>query len=352
MPTPSLTVSEDRVSEKTSIALCNCIILMAALAPVFCPGCTGPVSAFPEEADTVQVATRVSLAAAGVVPSGIRCLDLFFFNDDQLQRLDAYQRIEGSALTAAVGASRSGKKILAVLANSNADRYRWADVNSLQGLAARTARLQEEDPSHPLGQALLRIDAGRSVTVSLAPLSARIRLASISCDFKDRPYAGAKLEDVRVYLTHVNTSSPLLADSVRVPTDFINAGRLKETDLEGFLYPGIVQARLPAPVGVGVQYPGIDLYCYPNAPDDRGPGTPSTRLVIEGTLLGTTCYYPLEIGLENGRAGVLGNRTYQYDITLTRRGASDPDTPLQPGAMQTRLEVLPWKEPDPLVIPF
>ena len=326
MPTPSLTVSEDRVSEKTSIALCNCIILMAALAPVFCPGCTGPVSAFPEEADTVQVATRVSLATAGVVPSGIRCLDLFFFNDDQLQRLDAYQRIEGSALTAAVGASRSGKKIL--------------------------ARLQEEDPSHPLGQALLRFDAGRSVTGSLAQLSARIRLASISCDFKDRPYAGAKLEDVRVYLTHVNTSSPLLADSVRVPTDFINAGRLKETDLEGFLYPGIVQARLPAPVGVGVQYPGIDLYCYPNAPDDRGPGTPSTRLVIEGTLLGTTCYYPLEIGLENGRASVLGNRTYQYDITLTRRGASDPDTPLQPGVMQTRLEVLPWKEPDPLVIPF
>lgn len=349
---------EDRVSAMTSLApLCFRIILMYALAPVFCPGCSDPEPAFADSGPEARTVTRLSLSAFSAGPSGIRCLDLFFFNDDKLQRLDAYQRLEGSALTAAVGASRGGGKILAVLANSPAGRFRWADAGSLDALRGLHVRLQDEDPAHPQMSALVPVLAGgpAPVPVTLSPYTARVELESICCDFSGRPYAGASLENVRVYLTQVSASVPAVCDSVPVPVEILHAGRFKPGDMAGFLHPEILCDNLSAPVGRTRIRPGTVLFCFPNTAVADSPGAPPTRLVIEGTLEGRTCYYPLEIGrgaFAGDPPGVLPGRTYRFGLTLTRRGADDPDGALEPGTVITDLHVIPWVERNDIIIPF
>ena len=349
---------EDRVSDQPSLAsLCIRITLMSALAPVFCSGCSDPEPSFAEMAVTRSALLPVS--AAGAEGSGIRCLDLFFFNDDRLQRLDAYQRIEGSVGTAATGASRSGKKLLAVLANSSHDRYDWADIFSLDALRERRARLQDEDPSYPLLTALIPIEAadGRRVQVSLHPFTARIEIKSLRCDFSGHPYAGAQVEDVRLYLTNVNTAAPLLSDSLGTPTDFINVGRLQTHDLEDFLHPEQVLVSLKDPIGSQAVRPGTVLYCYENTAVETGAGTPATCLVIEGKLTGETCYWPIEIGRGawrpgDIREGVAAGYCYRFDITLTRRGLPEPDGRLEPGDLDITWTASPWTEQPETVIPF
>ena len=349
---------EDRVSDQPSLApLCIRIALMSALAPVFCPGCSDPEPSFAEVAVTRSALLPVS--AAGAEGSGIRCLDLFFFNDDRLQRLDAYQRIEGSAGTAATGASRSGKKILAVLGNSSYDRYEWADIRSLDALRKKRVRLQDEDPSFPLLTAMLPIETadGRRIQVQLKPFTARIEIRSLRCDFSGHPYAEAQVENVRLYLTNVNTAAPLLSDTLATPTEFINVGRLQVSDLEDFLHPEQVCVSLKDPVGRQMVHPGTTLYCYENTAAETGVGTPSTRLVIEGKLAGEICYWPIEIGRgawkpDGVQEGAAAGYGYRYDITLTRRGLPDPDGRLEPGDLDLSLTVSPWTEWPETVIPF
>ena len=122
-----------------------------------------------------------------------------------------------------------------------------------------------------------------------------------------------------------------------------------------FRHPEILIDSLPQPVGKQICYPGTRLYCYPNATTQSSPGSPPTRLVIEGKLQGKTCYYPLEIGRGTWGVtppGVLPGRTYRFDITLTRRGADTPDISLEPGTVQCSLSVTPWNERNDTVIDF
>ena len=346
----------DRASE-ASFARCLTVILMSALAPVLCPGCSGPEPAFAEVGGLGETATKIHLTAAGVEESGIRSLDIFFFNDDPMQRLDTYQHMEGNGLAAAVGASRSGRKILAVLVNSPYDKYRWASVNSLSGLADMLIDLQDEESGHPFMSGTARTDAGtvRDVSVAVSPRTARIEVASLRCDFRGRSYEGAALEDVKVYLTHVSASCPVLGDSSRAPFSFVNPGRLSESDLKGFRDPGLVCAVLPQPVGDTPLRPDITLYCYQNQEEESGPGRPSTRLVIEGKVDGETCYYPFEINRGTTGyppPGIQADRTYRFDLTFTRKGASDPDGSLEPGTVQVRLAVADWHAQKDTVITF
>ena len=349
---------EGRVSVTTSLAsVCLRIALVPALAPVFFPGCSAPDPAFAEAA--VPGSVPLLISAAGIGGSGIRCLDLFFFNDDRLQRLDAYQRIEGDVPAAADGASRSGRKWLAVLANSPNDRYEWADIRSLDALRSRCVRLQDEDPERPQLSALVSVGTGsaRSIPVALKPYSARIEVTGLRCDFSGQPYQGARLEDVRIYLTNVNTAAPVLGDTLSAPTDFVNAGRLQESDLARFLHPEIVSIRLTDPVGANPVRPATVLQCYANTAAETGVGTPPTRLVIEGLLEGQRSYWPVEIGrgayaVPGAASGIEAGCTYRLDITLTRRGLPDPDGRLEPGTLEARLQVSPWTEQEETVIRF
>lgn len=281
-------------------------------------------------------------------PAREACLDVFFFEDDPLRRLDAYQRFTGTWPDTLPTLSRSGPKQMVVLTNASQDRFSWSDLRSFNTLAERPFHLQDEDLAWPREWALTRVEGGvvRRADLTLRPLLCRILLHSLQCDFADRPYRHASLEQVHAFLTYVRTDTcPLLPGGDRAGS-WCNPGYLDQEGLRAFAHPELVSAPLADTVGQERIYPGLSLYCYPNASGSEGMGTPVTTLVIAGLLEGRPTYYPIRLGALE--AGVC----YALDLTFTRAGASDPDSPVASGTFSLDVKAAPWSYRNEAVIRY
>lgn len=281
-------------------------------------------------------------------PAREACLDVFFFDDDSLARLDAYQRFSGTWPDTLATLSRSGPKRMVVMRNASQDRFSWSDIRSLQTLAERPFHLQDEDLSFPREWAQTFVEEGsiRSAELALQPLLCRISVQSIQCDYADRPYQGAVLRGVHAFLTYVRTDAyPLLPERDRAGS-WINPGYLDEDALRAFSHPEMLAVPLADTVGVERLFPERSLYCYPNANALEGMGTPVTTLVIAGQLEGRTTYYPIRLGAL--KAGVC----YQMDLCFTRAGTSDPDLPVASGTYSLNIKASPWHTRDEAVIRY
>lgn len=270
----------------------------------------------------------------------LQSLDLLFFQQKPLQRLDAYQhfsaiegsRVEGTSSTAATRA--------VAFSNCPEGSFPWSAIRTFASLDDLVFRLEDEDPAAPLmvGTADLPEGSRRSCRIPLHTMLSRITLQSIACDFTGRPYADEKLENVRAYLTYVRAECHPL-DTADRPASWINAGRLDEAQTAALPHPEMLFEDFGAAVGTRI-YPEKDFFCYANPSDGKEFGIPVTRLVIEGRLRNTVYYYPIDLpGL---RPGV----QYKMDVTLTRAGSTDPDIPAASGSILLQWEVLDWDERD------
>ena len=290
--------------------------------------CTPQV--LPEESAPAARKTQIYINAVG--KTNIQGLDLLFFQDGPLFRLDAYQhlnRISGSRVT---GTSSTAAQKVVILSNYPADAYAWSGIRSLGSLADLPFRLADEDPAAPMcfGESA----AGTMGMVTLRPMLAKITLNSIACDFSGRAYAGERLQDVRAYLTYASQECrPFSPEDP--PFSWLNAGRLDEAATAALTHPETVFQTLTASLG-GRIYPAAGFYCYPNPSDGTTFGSPVTRLVIEGKLRGTTYYYPIDL------PGLEADVQYRLDVTLTRTGTTDPDTPAVAGSIRLESQVLDW----------
>jgi hypothetical protein len=176
--------------------------------------------------------------------------------------------------------------------------------------------------------------AGTMGQVVLRPMLAKIVLRSIACDFTGRAYAGERLQDVRAYLTYASQECRPFAPE-DPPSSWLNAGRLDEAGTAALAHPEAVLRDLAASLG-GRIYPAAGFLCYPNPSDGSEFGSPVTRLVIEGKLRGTTYYYPIDL------PGLKADVQYRLDVTLTRAGTTDPDTPAVAGSIHLESQVLDW----------
>lgn len=324
--------------------------LVSALPAVLC-GCS------PEEAAPETVATVTSVAAAvrSTGASATKTLDIFTFNDDALQRLDSYMRIEDFRQNTVDVASQAGDKVMFFCANSRHGRYSWSDVNCLASLDGMHAKLEEENPEFPVMTASCKVTAGRDpeTEVELRTLMSCITLNSISCDFSGKPYEDAVIRNVKAYLTNVNAGCSLTAEGMILPHRIINAGMLREDETAAFGIPEMVVRAIAAEIGKTAIRPSADLYCYPNMGETEGPGTPFTRLVIEGSVDGTTYYWPVNINRsgEDGN-GVGRSCRYVYDIVIRRKGSTDPDTPVEVAQAEISMKTRPWNEKEEYTVTF
>ena len=259
-------------------------------------------------------------------------LDLLFFQDGPLFRLDAYQhfdRVPGNRVT---GTSSTAAEKIVILSNYPPDTYAWSSIRSLGSLVDLPFRLADEDPAAPMlyGESV----AGTMRQVTLKPMLAKITLHSIGCDFSGRAYAGERLQDVRAYLTYASQECRPFAPE-DPPSSWLNAGRLDEAATAALNHPEAILQTLSASLG-GRIYPSDGFYCYPNPSDGTTFGSPVTRLVIEGKLRGTTYYYPIDL------PGLEADVQYRLDVTLTRAGTTDPDTPAVAGSIRLESQVLDW----------
>ena len=312
-------------------------------APAIIIGCSKSVFPRAESVSHNHSCTKsVSLSELGYGST----LDILAFNDDRLQRLDSYQRIEDFDGTAAFAESTGGKKIFFLYSGTQKDRYSWAEICSFSSLGKITCDLEKESCDTPSASGLCRCEAGRlSDELEMSPLTCRIAVRSLQCDFNGKPYSGQSICNARVYLINVNAVSPIVPDSPERPTRLINAGMLNESDIKAFVDRSIIVQDLKEDITVTTLHPDISLLCYPNS-EDRSR---STRLVIEGEVEGNRYYWPIEVN--DGLSPERGHR-YTYRITIRGKGVCDPESILEPTVADIQFDIEQWQEKEEYQVGF
>ena len=258
----------------------------------------------------------------------IRRMDLFVFDDDGIGALDAYTRSFSYSPSAIEIRSAEGPKRVVAIANHPLPDGFVTSVGHYEDLKKIVADLTEDDPSCPVmsGEARFTAGAERSCSVTLEPVLSAVEIHSLTCKMEGA-WAGMSLERVKVYLTGVSCRADLLRTEGFLPTETLNNGGLSEHDMARLPYSGMVYRFLGngRPSGGRTSYGTASLYCYPDEAEEETPGSPFTRLVVEGTLDGTVCYYAFPINRSGGEEGIGRNRRYVFDLTLTRPGTESPD---------------------------
>lgn len=262
-------------------------------------------------------------------------IDVFVFCNEAPYLLDSYQQFPAGDAPVYVS-SGPGSKIIAALSAKEGDLYARAGVRTYQDLCRVSFQLMEDSPSAPCFFGTAQVDEGssRNADMVVSSLISSIRVRSVSCDFSGRPYVGSGFHNDRLYFINVVSEfCPLAAEGGR-PVSWLNYGVLTD-DHPYIVAPGC------GDIGPERIYPDVTLYCYPNP-----AGNPPTRLVLEGTVGDSRCYYPIDINVPRGGMAL------ELDITLHRMGTQDPDSPAVPGTYTVDYSTVPWNEKEPVTEDF
>lgn len=302
----------------------------------------------PIQGDSLETKAESWISLAGVAVGDTA--DVFVYDDDQLKRLDTYQREVLSSDRMKV-ASTSGPKIVAMVINGRTGRYSWTASNTYAYMERLDAEFEKEDIAHPTlsGTATINGKSGKPCNMDLHPIMSKIVLRSIRCDFSGMAYDGARFTGAKVYLTNVSTICRMMQDKDFRTRGILNSGMLVMEDLQKISDPAMLYQDLPISIGKDWIEVNKTLYCYPNTNEEESPGSPFTRMVIEGQINGHTWYYPININRKDicwveGTPGISRDRVYQYDVTIKRTGTDDPDKPVSLDDISVICEVVPWDE--------
>lgn len=288
----------------------------------------------------------------------IRNLDIFMFENGEMMTLDSYQRTHEIHGCEVMTASRKGDRLAFLLANGPWDRKDWMSVNSYEALDKFKADLENEIYRYPImsGKCNLHADGMQTVWVEMMNLSSDVTLKSISCDFNGKSYDNEKITDMKVYLINVNAQCSITSEWGIMPERIINMGGLNEKDMEAMKEPELLFRNCGDLESGDCMETNFRFRCFPNECPDESPGSPFTRLVLEGRINGQIYYWPVDVGRQGNDKqegkGISRNRRYIYDITITGKGGNSPDIPVSSEVMNLRLEVSEWKEKEEYIIGF
>ena len=291
-----------------------------------------------------EVETRISFTRSDVND----CLDVFTFNDDRMESLDSYQHWDRHSGQDIGIRSQNGKKRIFICANGQREKQDWAGINSSASLEGIQVDLRSErrEALCMTGEAEVKAGSPENYQVMMRAIASEVRVNSLRCDFTGKSYEGEPLEFIRIYLTNVNVRCSITADGAIMPVEIINAGHADMEDIATFRQPDIIYQEIIGSVGNEKRELDVGLLCYPDASVTESPGTPFTRLVIEGRLEGETYWWPIDINRteDSSEPGIYRNRQYIYDICLTRKGSDDPDHVLETDAAEIKTRVRSWTE--------
>ena len=266
-------------------------------------------------------------------------VDLFFFDTAGVQILDAWQRVTLEEGLPVYGLSASGVRRLAVLSATAKDTSRWLDIRTYADLCKRTLHLPDDSPEQPFlaGETLLEDAQTRETHIEMHPLLTKISLRSLACDFRSRPYEGKSFRCLTIYLSYAGVECHPLGAGAGKPLSWISAGWADSTAIKEYPRPEMLLQEGCGDVGEERMPLERVFYCYAGE---------QLRLVLGGTLEADECYYPIPL------PHLLPGNEYRLDITLTRKGSPDPDTPTETGAVQIDLITVPWTREETYTIPF
>ncbi|MBR1870128.1 MAG: hypothetical protein IJ799_08725 [Bacteroidales bacterium] len=240
---------------------------MAALSAVL-PGCVParPERAAPEvEVPPAPVERKGSVIFLSYpVDYRVDSIDLFLFSDSGTQPLELHRRT--CLKDTFCFSSAPGDKEAVLIANCPY-AFNLAAVPNLDALEQLRFSFSEDNPQAPLMSAVLNFEAGGTAKAVLQPLMCRVVIESVS----NMMSGYRRLEDPSAFLSGMNPEAELLRSG-----GF--AAIMPQTDT--------VRAALPCDIGIFTQYPGTELFCYPNDPGDASPASPPTLLHLEGACGG------------------------------------------------------------------
>ena len=137
--------------------------------------------------------------------NNINVLDIFIFNADGPKKgtLDGYKQFSSGEYKNLEVTATTGLKNIYVVANSKNDN--WKGVNTLDVFLNEVTFLKDEALKDftMLGKLTATLQPVTSVTMAVERVISKIELLSIKTAFKDTPYEGESLKNVKVYLTNV-----------------------------------------------------------------------------------------------------------------------------------------------------
>ena len=284
----------------------------------------------------------------------IKTLDIFMFEDGEMTTLDSYQRIDAPHEWEVLTASRKGSSRTFILANGHCQKEDWMAVNSYESLKGLRSNLEHESHAFPVMSAEYRFcaDGKQKIWMELKSLCSEVELRSVSCDFGGKSYEEEGITEMKAYLVNVNAQSMLMRGDVVMPERIINMGCLNDDDMAMMKEPELLFRKIGHLSSGNSLQTRFGFRCYPNNSPEESPGSPFTRLVIEGKIGEHIYYWPINVGrnYEQYNNGVSGNTRYIYDVTITGKGSDSPDIPVSSKVIGLKMEVLTWKEKDEYII--
>ena len=352
-----LTYRKNRSRKKVFIVNISTKPTLSTLSTLFLSNATIPylLSALFSCTPMTSIMTKVSFEESGYTsPAGY--IDVFTFDNDRLMQLDSYMHYSSFSGNSLNIRSQNGNKKIFICSNGQRTKAGWSSINSMAALDNVYVELSQEDRNTlcMTGMGETIAGSGEVCNIEMQRIASEVVLNSLRCDFSGKIYEGSEVSDVKVFLTNVNTRCRITAQGEIMPLSIINAGCLEPADLETFLQPDLVAQSIPNNIGTKRYEAGIRLLCYPNASTMESPGTPFTRLVIEGVLDGDTYWWPIDINRGKGAEGVglYRNTQYIFDVVLTRKGSSDPDRPIEQEAADIKMEIRKWNEKENYQVHF
>lgn len=329
-----------------SLSILGHLIKLSFLFPAIPYGCSVP--------DQTDISDRSEISLSGTKAlirpeADVRDVTVLVYQDDRQSRLDSYQHFENIPDNGMITiASTAGRRRIAVIANMPEGTLEWKDICSYEALKGVKAELEDEDRNHPLMYSECttdtRHDRGRCIEINLKPVSSEVVIRSISCDFKGRPYEGDRILNAKAYLINVNASCSITDRMDNKAARMVNVGHLNEEDISEFRDISLITGDITTAIGPTELHPEICFRCMPNESSEDNPGTPFTRLVIEGQVEGCTYWWPIDINHKAGEKGIGRGCRYIYDIRIMRKGTTSPDLEAESGYAEITYKTTIWQE--------
>lgn len=223
-----------------------------------------------------------------------------------------------------------------IVAMVNAPSYSGA--STLEGLQKEISSLSENAAgklvmcSDVVSKTLTASD--KTLEIDVSRIAAKVNLVSVTNNMALEVNQKKEFVVTAVYLINVAGEWSYFGD--HNPDVWYNKMKYESSNSQSFLYDAP-----KAKIEYGKAYSTAHhFYCYPNHTEtDANEGQWSarkTRLVVEATLGGETCYYPVTL------AGVDRNTEYSVSLTVTRPGSSSPDIPVTTEEATFTVKVKDW----------
>ena len=303
-------------------------------------------SAIEQDTETVTLSVSVgnpsTKSTVAWADEAISKLGVYIFDADGSYAASGYDDT-GKSTVDIECQTGSGKTIFALVnykLGSNASSLTISDMMAL------TSDLSENDTSAFVMSGMeedVEITTSSAITIDVYRVAAKVSIDKIVNAIADEAYIDSTFTLKGIYLINAPVGGYPLCDlevTSYTPSLWKNqGGYVYDSTYDTYLYDE-VKKNIASKASYETTH---EFYCYPNFTEDDSQDEEwcarKTRLVVEVSLGGDIYYYPISLD------EVIRNKHYHFtSLTITLRGSTDPDYPIETENFSYSVEIEDWDE--------